>query len=160
MDATYYLGLVKMDREGTRRMRETMAEMNLPAPEFKQKQQEVGHHFVRVRLRNEIEKRRVWVDQDISKIVGEALVAQFKPEEKRLLNWIAEYQKCNVNQAMKCLDIDWGTAKKILIKLVQKEVLQYVRFKPLGDRDSQAFFRLKGQDKGLPDNAWDASEKV
>ncbi|QDV70768.1 hypothetical protein Poly24_44940 [Rosistilla carotiformis] len=156
-EAAYFLNLVRMNREGTRRIRDTMKEMQLPSPEFKQS--EIGYSIVRVRLKNNIERRRVWVDQDISKIVGEAIVSQFSEDEKRVLNWIAEYGQCNVNSIVRLLDKEWGTCKKLLITLTRRKVLQYVRFKPDGERDSQAFFRLKS-DIDLPDGSRDASDNI
>ena len=157
MEGAFYLNLVQMNREGTRRMRETMASMNLPEPVFNQNQ--IGYSIVRVELKNDIDKRRVWVDQDISKIVGTAIVAQFGEREKRVLNWIAEYQTCTVNDVVRILKTDWASAKKLLVKLVRKEVLQYFRFKPMGDRDTSASFRLRS-DATAPDGMWDASDQL
>ena len=58
MDALQYLSLVKCENEGTRRMRDTMQAMGLPAPSFEQK--EVGGAIVRVTLRNNIAGRKPW----------------------------------------------------------------------------------------------------
>jgi hypothetical protein len=44
MDAMFYLQFVRCAHEGTRRIRDSMAELKLPAPEFKQK--EVAHALV------------------------------------------------------------------------------------------------------------------
>jgi ATP-dependent DNA helicase RecG len=56
MGALRYLDLVKLAREGTRRMKATMDEMGLPAPEFRSSR-EVGTH-VTVILRNKIKQRK------------------------------------------------------------------------------------------------------
>ena len=52
MEALRYLDFVKCHNEGTRRMRDTMAESRLPLPEFEQKQSSAGYYTVRVTLRN------------------------------------------------------------------------------------------------------------
>jgi len=45
MNAMYFLDFVKCANEGTRRIRDTVATMNLPVPEFEQKPS--GHAAVR-----------------------------------------------------------------------------------------------------------------
>ncbi len=55
MDAMFYLAYVKCAHEGTRRIRDTMKEMNLPEPEFLQKSAQ--HAYVKVILRNKIHER-------------------------------------------------------------------------------------------------------
>jgi ATP-dependent DNA helicase RecG len=59
MDALQFLGLVKCENEGTRRMRDTMKAMELPEPLFEQK--EISGAIVRVTLSNNIVGRKPWM---------------------------------------------------------------------------------------------------
>jgi ATP-dependent DNA helicase RecG len=146
MEALFFLDLVKMSREGTRRMRDTMQNMGLPAPEFSQKQ--ISHALVRVTLRNKIAQRKALVDFDVSKLISEAIAADLTEREKRLVNWIAERQTITINGAVKLLGISWQSAQKILFSLCKKRILQYVRFREFEKdvRDPKAFFRLRSSD--------------
>lgn len=56
MNGMYLLDYVKMAREGTRRMAESMKQHGLPAPEFNQ--ETVHGLLVRVTLKNDGEYRR------------------------------------------------------------------------------------------------------
>jgi ATP-dependent DNA helicase RecG len=154
MEALFFAQLVRMNREGTRRMLETMQERGLPAPEFAQK--EIGHALVRVTLRNDIEHRRIWIDKDVSKIVSEAIAAGMSQDQKRIVNWLAASDDgtITINGVVKLLGIAWQTAQQILFELCRLRVVQYIRFKPLrkDDRDQKAFFRLRSKDP-LPPGA-------
>ena len=68
MDALYFLEFVKCENEGAKRIRRAMVDMELPEPEFEQKQ--VGAAVVRVTLRNNQAARQTWVDADVSTIIG------------------------------------------------------------------------------------------
>jgi len=146
MEAMFFLNLVRMNREGTRRMRDTMQEMGLPEPEFSQKQ--IDHALVRVTLRNSITHRKALIDSDVSRLVSEAIAADMSEHEKRVVNWVAERGKITINGTVKLLGIDWQSARKTLFGLCQKRVLQYIRFRPFKKdvRDSRAFFRLRSTD--------------
>lgn len=122
MEALFYLDFVLCAHEGTRRMRDLMHEVNLPSPEFKQKQ--VGTHQVHVTLRNNIEARKVFLDEDAAKLIGEALFNSLNEEEKTIINFIAEKGKISVSDANRILQRDWRTAKSILDRLVSKMVLE------------------------------------
>jgi len=156
MDAMFYLDYVKCAHEGTRRIRDTMAEMQLPEPEFRQS--EIGHSIVRVTLRNNIKQRRAWIDQDVSQIIGESLAADLSEDEKRALNWAAEHETIGISDANKLLGLSWPAAQKLLLGLARKRVLQYIRFKPFEHnvRDQRAFFRLRSA-APLPDGAFEAT---
>lgn len=138
MHAMYFMKVVKMAAEGTRRMRDTMAAAGLPVPEFSQKeQQEVSHSRVRVTLRNDIEHRSKWVDKDAAAIVGAALAKTLSDNDKRMLNFVAEHGAINVTQAVRLTGVDWGTAKKALGKLEDRGIL--IRHcDPLLERDPHA----------------------
>lgn len=154
MDAMFYLEFVKCAHEGTRRIRDTMAEMQLPQPEFRQS--EIGHSIVRVTLRNNIKLRRTWIDRDVSRIVSETLAAGLSANEKQILNWVAENGRISISDVNRLLGLTWPAAKKLLLELARKRALQYVRFKPAkrNVRDGRAFFRLRSA-QPLPDGAFE-----
>jgi ATP-dependent DNA helicase RecG len=140
MDAMFYMKFVKCAHEGTRRMRDTMRAMELPAPEFQQK--ETAHTLVTVTLRNNIKHRKVWIDFDASSLVGEALYQTLTDKERQAINFVAEYKKINVSQAMRLTGLNWHTAKKLLMGLKSKKILDDIRRADL-DRDSQSYFYLR-----------------
>jgi ATP-dependent DNA helicase RecG len=143
MDAMFYLDYVKCAHEGTRRIRDTMATMNLPAPEFKQAAS--GPLVVTVTLRNNVKQRRAWVDRDVSKIISEAIAADLTEDERRALNFAAESGAITISDANKLLNVSWERARSILFGLARKRVFQYVRFRKFQKdvRDPKAFFRLR-----------------
>jgi len=147
MDAMYYLDFVKIANEGTRRMRTMMQEMGLPLPEFKQHQK--NQASVLVTLRNNAKHRRVWLDADATSIVGEAIFQGLSQEERRIINWVAENTRINVSQAARLTDRSWHTAKKILMRLTERGLLEHVVREHL-DRDSKAHFVLANGTR--PDN--------
>jgi ATP-dependent DNA helicase RecG len=132
---------VKCADEGTRRMRDTMQEMELPAPEFSVKQN--GNALVRVTLRNNIKHRRVWIDKDAIHLMGETLYKTLNEKERKIINYIDEYKKINVNQIQRLLNAGWEVAKKVLVGLVTKGILTQIHRKDL-ERDPKACFVLKG----------------
>ena len=140
MDAMLYLDFVKAANEGTRRMRDTMSAMNLPLPEFAEKDQ--GYAVVKVTLRNNTKQRKVWVDSDAIGIVGEALSKQLTQHELRVINWIAENKSINVSQVQRLTEKSWPGARKLLERLTERGILQEVR-RPWLQRDPQAKFVLK-----------------
>lgn len=140
MNAMLYLKFVKMAAEGTRRMRDTMRSMGLPEPQFSQK--EIGHSRVRVTLTNDIRKRRLWVDADAAAIVGAAIAKTLDERETRVLNFVAEHGKINVTQAVRLTGLSWETAKKLLLGLVERRILEHVHRDDL-ERDPDAHFKLR-----------------
>jgi ATP-dependent DNA helicase RecG len=145
MNALYFMQYVKCANEGTRRMRDTMADMNLPHPEFEQK--ETGHSSVRVTLRNDIKHRRVWIDDDASSLVGEALSRSLSQDEHRAINFAAEHHSINVSQFQRLTGRSWKSAKKVLLRLTEKGVFKHVH-KAAVDRDPEAHFVLKKSSHG------------
>jgi len=142
MGAMKYLDYVKCAHEGTRRMLDTMTAQSLPAPEFSQTES----HFtsVRVTLRNDIEHRKVWIDSDAGKIIGEALFAELTEDEKRAVNCAAENDGVvSVSQMQRLTHRTWPSAKKLLKGLAEKGVLVHDVRGHLR-LDPQARFRLKG----------------
>ena len=141
MDAMYYLDFVKCAREGARRMRDTMAEMRLPAPEFSEKT--VSYSLVRVTLRNDLKQRKIWIDSDASAVIGEAISRTLDEHERRAINFVAENQSINVSQCQRLTARSWPAAKRLLMGLVEKGILDR-RVRSDLDRDPQAHFVLKG----------------
>lgn len=139
MHAMYFMKYVKMAAEGTRKMRDTMKEMQLPEPKFSQK--EISYSRVRVTLTNNIRLRRLWVDADATAIVGAALIGTLTENEIRLVNFIAEHGKINVVEGVRLTGLSWETTKKALAKLASRGILEHVHRTDL-ERDPQAHFRL------------------
>ena len=154
MDAMFYLEYVRCAHEGTRRIRDTMKDMLLPEPEFKQS--EVGHAVVRVTLRNNIKQRRAWIDQDVSQIISEAIAADLTENEKRALNWAAENSSMTISDANQLLEIPWQNARMLLLNLARKRIFQYIRFREYekDTRDPKAFFRLRST-RPLPEGSFE-----
>ena len=141
MEALFYLELVKCANEGTRRIRDTMADMKLPVPEFQQTQA-ASHANVKAVLRNNIKERSVWVDSVVSGIVPERILKNLSNHEQRALNFAAQYEEVSVSAVQRLTGRTWPAAKKLLMGLVEKGILEH-RVRPKLDRDPQARFVLK-----------------
>jgi len=142
MRAMFYMGLVKEHAEGTKRMRDTMRGVNLPLPVFEQTQSGMGGAMVKVTLRNNVKQRKVWVDSDVSGLLGAALARNLSLEEKRVLNFVAEHGKINVVQCHRLIPslAKWHSAKRMLTRLVQKGLLNHIHSGKL--RDNRAHYVL------------------
>ena len=140
MDAMYYLDFVKAANEGTRRMRDTMSQMQLPVPEFEVK--EVGYAVVRVTLRNNLKQRKVWIDSDVGALIGAAIAKDLSQDERRAINFVAEHGAISVSQLQRLTGRSWPSAKKVLATLETRGILQQKKRSAL-DRDPQARFVLK-----------------
>jgi len=140
MDAMYYLEFVKAANEGTRRIRDTMAQMSLPKPEFQQKQFEDA--MVRLTLRNNIKQRRVWVDRDASQLIGATIMRGLNENQRRAINFVAEHGSIGVSQLQRLTGLSWPACKKILKVLTDKGILEH-RVRAALDRDPKARFFLK-----------------
>lgn len=134
---------VKCAHEGTRRIRDTMTEANLPLPEFRQVESTTTP-LVRVVLRNSVRQRRVWIDSDITAIVGEAVMKDLSESEKRLINFAAEYGEISVSDAQRLTERGWSFAKRMLMRLVVKKIFEY-RSRTDIARDPKARFFLRRQ---------------
>jgi ATP-dependent DNA helicase RecG len=144
MGAMFHLDFVKAANEGTRRMRETMKEMNLPLPEFAAKGGESSYPLVRVVLRNNIKQRKIWIDADVTAFVAEKIVGELSDDEKRLINWVAENESINVSQAQRLTNRSWPSANTLLKKLAMRGILSHVhkRHGHKGERDPGAHYIL------------------
>ncbi len=138
MDALFALRLVQCAHEGTRRMRDTMRSMNLPAPEFLQR--EVGGVVVRVTLRNNIAARKIFLDSDAAKLVGEAIFKTLTQDERQVINYLAEHEAVNVSEAQRLTGRSWPFVKQMLASLAAKGILQHTHNGR--SRDQRAFFTL------------------
>ena len=143
MDAMFYLQFVRCAHEGTRRIRDSMAQLNLPAPEFAQK--EIAHALVQVTLRNNIKQRKVWIDSDASAIVGETLSKILSDDERRVINFLAENDTINVSQVQRLTKRSWTYSKKLLEKLRKMGLVHHQKRTDL-DRDPKALYRLVQSD--------------
>ena len=140
MEALYYLNFVKCAHEGTRRIRDTMLKMNLPAPEFAQKEMEGSR--VLVTMRNDVAHRKAFVDSDAAKMIGEDVFRGLDDEERLIINYAAERESMNITDAQRVIGRTWAFARKKLIGLVKKGVLKYEK-RPHLVRDTKARFMLK-----------------
>jgi ATP-dependent DNA helicase RecG len=127
MDAMFYLGFVKFANEGTKRIRDQMLASNLPTPIFQQKEV-AGGYSVRVTLRNSYKHRELWIDSDVSAILGEAVSKSLTLEEGRAINFIKQHGQINVSQLHDLVSTTkktWHSCRKILIGLTNKDILEY-----------------------------------
>lgn len=138
MDAMRYLGYVQMAREGTRRIRDSMAEYNLPEPEFKQ---EALHGVVvRVILQNDHEMRNRSSDRDVAMHFGVDQWKLMQEHEIKIAAHTFRNEVIQVSEAQRLTGRTWATSKKDLERLCRKGILQFVP----GDytRDPKAHYKL------------------
>jgi len=139
MDGLKYLRFVRCANEGTRRMQHLMQKLGLPAPVFQEtKRGQIAK--VTVILHNNLEHRRVWVDRDLSGVVGEQLAKAMTEDEKRVLNHLAEFNRINVSEALRITKAKkWHSARRIMDGLLEKGVVVEVKAR---ERDPNAHFVL------------------
>ncbi len=141
MEAMYYLNFVKCAHEGTRRIRDTMAGLKLPKPEFTQK--EINYALVRVTLRNNIAVRKVYVDKDVSPIIGAAIAQTLSENELRIINFLAENKQISVSQVQRLTGKSWPASSKMLKGLKEKGILTDVRKIVVRDPGARYILRTK-----------------
>lgn len=139
MEAMYHMKFVKMASEGIRRMKAEMSKVGLPSPEFSQ--EDVAHTFVRVTLRNNRKQRKEWIDSDVAELLGPEVAASLDRDEKRIINYIGEYDSINVAHAARITQRDWGTADRTLRRLAEIGILRR-EAKPGVIRDPKARYIL------------------
>ncbi len=140
MGAMYYLKYVRQAHEGARRMRQEMISQELPEPEFSEISDGTA---VLVVLRNNIKQRKVWVDSDVASLIGEKLAKTLSENEKRILNFAAEYGAISVSEAVRLTNSNWPATRKLLHKLTEMSLLIHSHRKDL-ERDPQARFLFPG----------------
>jgi ATP-dependent DNA helicase RecG len=138
MDALRYLGYVQMAREGTRRIRESMAEFQLPDPVFKQ---EAMHGVVvRVTLRNDHESRKRATNTDVAKHFGVELWRSLQEHEVKIAAYAYRNEVIQVSEAQRLTGRTWATSKKDLDRMTAKGILV---FQPGAyARDPKASYRI------------------
>lgn len=138
MDALRYLGYVQMAREGTRRMRASMQDYQLPDPVFKQ---EALHGVVvRVTLMNDHISRKRATDRDVAAYFGIDMWKALAEHEVRIAAYAFHNGVIQVSEAQRLTGRTWGTSKKDLNRLVEKGVLVFQpgRF----SRDPKAIYKI------------------
>ncbi|HRX78529.1 MAG TPA: ATP-binding protein, partial [Pirellulaceae bacterium] len=143
MEALRHLKYVKAAHEGTRRMRDTMRELELPDPIFEVRETDAAS--VRVTMRNNIKQRRMWVDADVAVILGAQIAQRLSSDQKRYLNFMAEHGGISVSDALRISEEikSWQTAKKSLMALVDMDIVWHDHAGDSVDRDPKARFRLR-----------------
>lgn len=140
MDAMFYLKFVLCAHEGTRRIKDSMGRLGLPAPMFRETTSTSA--FVRLTLKNDVEHRRQFVDSDAFLVLGEALSKTLDVFERRIVNHIAEHGTINVTEAARLGGKRWQAAKKVLVGLTRRSILDHVHSQQV-ERDANAYFTLK-----------------
>ena len=145
MDALRYLGYVRMAREGTRRIRDSMKEYQLPDPLFKQ---EALHGVVvKVTLKNDQETHKRASDKDVAVHFGVDIWKQLEEHEIKIAAFAFRNETINVSDAQRITGRTWATSKKDLNRLTDKGILA---FEPGSySRDNKALYRLVK--RGPPD---------
>ena len=142
MDALRYLGYVRMAREGTRRIIESMKEYQLPDPLFRQ---EALHGVVvKVTLKNDQETHKRASDKDVAIYFGVELWKKLEEHEIKIAAFAFRNETINVSDAQRITGRTWATSKKDLNRLASKGILV---FEPGSySRDAKALYRLVKQD--------------
>ncbi len=140
MDALFYLNFVLCEHEGTRRIRDTMQQLGLPTPLFEEITSTAA--TFRLTLRNSIEQRSKFVDQEAFKVLGKELSEGLSDNERRIVNYVVERQTINVTEASKLTNVRWHTIKKTLESLGERGILDHIHSATV-ERDRHAYYVLK-----------------
>lgn len=135
MDASRYL---RVAREGTRRIRESMQEYGLPEPVFKQ---EALHGvIVRVTLMNDHETHKRATDRDVALHFGVELWRRLQEHEIKIASYAFRNGSIQVSEAQRLTGRTWQTSKKDLDRLTERGVLVFEPGKFI--RDPKAIYRI------------------
>ena len=143
MDALRILGYVRMAREGTRRIQESMKAWGLPDPIFRQ---EALHGvLVKVTLMNDHETRKRATDADVANFFGVTVWKRLQEHEIKIAAYTFKNRQIQVSEASRITGRTWATSKKDLERLTRAKILEFVP----GDysRDPKAHYRLKEKDE-------------
>ena len=140
MDALRLVGFVKMTREGTRRMRESMEQWELPAPVFSQ--ESINGVSVRVTLRNDHEKRERATSRDVASYIGVDAWKYLTETEIKILGFAFRNPRVQVAEISRLTGRTWNTSKKDLDRLVNKGHMIFNP--PKYDRDPNAHYVISG----------------
>ena len=138
MDALRFLGYVQMAREGTRRIRASMQEYQLPDPVFKQ---EARHGIVvRVTLMNDHISRKRATDRDVAMHFGVDIWKSLAEHEVKIAAYAYRNEYIQVSEAQRLTGRTWATSKKDLERLAAKGILVFQpgRF----SRDPKAIYKI------------------
>lgn len=138
MDALRLLGYVRMSREGTRRMRDSMKEYQLPEPVFKQ--ESLHGVVVKVTLKNDQGTRKRASNKDVATHFGVEVWRQLEEHEIRIAAYVFRNDRIQVSEAQRLTGRTWASSKKDLDRLVKKGVLVFEPGSYI--RDSKAHYRL------------------
>lgn len=123
MDALRYLGYVRMAREGTRRIRESMAQYDLPDPLFKQ--ESLHGVVVRVTLMNDHETRKRATSKDVAGYFGPEVWKELNEHERKIMAHTFRNKRIQVSEAQRVTGRTWATCKKDLERLTVRGLLTY-----------------------------------
>ncbi len=138
MDALRHLGFVRMAREGTRRIRDSMKEWGLPDPTFKQ---EALHGVVvRVTLKNDHETRSRVTDRDVAQFFGVEVWRTLQEHEIKIVASTYHNGTIQVSEAQRITGRTWATSKKDLDRLARRGILEFVA--GIYTRDPKAHYKL------------------
>lgn len=138
----YYFDFVQCAYEGTRRMRDSMREANLPDPIFVQRT--TGQFQVSVTLQNNYEHRRQFVRVEAAASINPEIYASLSESEKMIVNYLADQKKVNVTDAGLVVGLDWRGTKEVLNGLVEKKIIAR---SPGKDRSRHRFYYLRDRAK-------------
>lgn len=129
-----------MAREGTRRIRDSMADFNLPEPEFKQ---EVVHGVVvRVTLTNDHKIQKRSSDGDVARFFGVEKWKLLQDHEIKIAAYVFRNSSIQVSEAQRLTGRTWATSKKDLDKMCRMGILLFMQGEYT--RDPKAHYILAG----------------
>lgn len=140
MDAMRHLGYVRMAREGTRRIRESMKEFKLPEPMWHQ--EAVYGVVVRVTLKNDHQSRNRASDTDVAEHFGVDIWKTLQEHEIKILAYTYWNSAIQVSEASRTTGRTWHTSKKDLDKLSRRGLLMF--HSGAYERDPKAHYTLAG----------------
>jgi ATP-dependent DNA helicase RecG len=140
MNALYRLGYTRQAREGTRRMRASMKEWQLPAPKFEQ--EAIHGVVVRVTLQNNKDLRKRVLDKDVVEYFTVEKWRTLSDDERNILAFAFRNNTVNVSDAQRVIGRTWKTCKLMLDRLTARDLLIFVPGKY--DRDAKAHYVLPG----------------
>lgn len=131
-------GEVRCISEGTKRIIREIENARLPQTVW-----EDTRKTVRATLFNDVANRTNTLDSEAYKMLGEALSFSLDPEERKIVNYLAENKRINVSQALRILSTtDWHTAKGRLDRLTKRGILDFVTTKT---RDPNAHYIISSK---------------
>lgn len=143
MDILREYGEVRCISEGTMRIKQELRSASLPEPEFREDTS--PGICVKAIIRNDIANRTNSLDSEAYKTLGHTRAFSLNGNEQKIVNYLIEYGKINVNQALKIVTVkDWHTAKGILESLKERGVVDHISKQ---FRDPKAHYILNREGK-------------